>query len=360
MIGEGVSEEMISLICDTNDCQYFMSLPHKYYEEMKKYYEVLDRSQYCISYLSADISWKDPRTENNFLEVYKEFKNKNNNKVSDSRIADILKYADIMKNDTKQIYPPPILIKIDNNIQQVDGARRMHAMLLAYKATKIPIHLIIKRSDLKDILPKIFIEDIKNIYNTKRWFNSYQDIIEIGFTGTRHYNGRFPKHLDLSRVDNRTVVDFGCSNGMALFQAYYCGAKTCIGFDYVKENVDIINKLAEQLHIPVFAYQIDFNSKGFEKQVLDIIPTWDYSLFLSVYRTKELKDRDGLLNFVYENSKIGMFFEGHGNPSIDTKDFYLNVLNKLKNAKIDFLVNGIIEKDYDIFYRPKFFIRKDI
>jgi len=94
------------------------------------------------------------------------------------------------------------------------------------------------------------------------------------------------------------------------------------------------------------------------KQVLDILPEWDYSMFLSVYRTKELVDRVGLVQDIWNNTGIGMIFEGHSHPQVDTDAYYRELFEKLENVKITDLPKGIIERPYDSYFRPKYLLEK--
>lgn len=321
------------------DYNYYHSLPNEYYNQIQN---PLHKSLYSITLASANIkSGKD-----NFEEY-----------CSHEDINDIKKYSQIMKNDLEDGFPTILLMKKNDQLLLIDGKKRILAQLLAGQEN-IRAFVIIPREDLKDILDKNFINSIKEKYLSKRWFDGYQDILELGIIGKRRYSGRFPKVLDFSCVDNTEVVDFGCSNGMALFQAYYCGARKCIGFDYVQENVDIINELAKRLKINVSAHRIDFNDKNFEKQAIEITGGWDYSLFLSVYRTKELINRERLLEFIWSNSRKGMFFEGHTHPQLDSIEFYNDILSKLSNSKKTFLGRGNIETSYINYHSPKFFIEK--
>ena len=74
------------------------------------------------------------------------------------------------------------------------------------------------------------------------------------------------------------------------------------------------------------------------------------SFFLSVYRTKELKNPDGLFKFIIDNTKEIIFFEGHSKRSIDTVEYYMDLFSKF-NINVDFI--GYSQKDT----RPLFLIR---
>ncbi len=357
MTDKGVSESLFSLEAELSSGCQFLSLSDEVYKQMTLNSTPLHRSLYAMTTVVAKIQWHTPNTAQNFRTAYDEARMYYGKPMDQSRADDVIRYSEIMKNDMEAGFPSPILRKQGNQLVQIDGARRMMARLLAGQDT-IWINVVILREDLKDILDPNFIDEIKDFHRTKRWFNAYQDILELGINGTRRFSGRFPYHLDLSPVKGREVVDFGCNNGMALFQSYYCGASRCVGFDYIQENVDIINALACHLRIPIKAYRCDFNDEDWEDWALQTSGGWDYSLFLSVYRTKELRDRKRLLRFIWENSKMGMFFEGHGHPQMDNPQIYRQLLSELEGGFVKELPIGVIEAPYYPSYTPKFLVVK--
>lgn len=377
MTDKGVSESLFSLETELVSGNRFLSLSDEVYEQMVLNSKPLHRSLYAMTSVVAKIAWRDQdfeeytigfvsfsgekriglRSFDSFEGAYQKARILHGQPPDQTRIDDIYKYSQVMQNDMEAEFPNPILRKQGGQLVQIDGARRLMARLLAGQTTT-EVYVVMLREDLQDILNPDFVQGIKDMHKTKRWFNAYQDIFELGINGTRRFGGRFPDHLDLSPVKGHKVVDFGCNNGMALFQAYYCGASSCIGFDYIQENVDIVNVLASHLHIPVEAHRCDFNNDDWEDFALKMSGGWDYSLFLSVYRTKELKDRKRLLKFIWENSKIGMFFEGHGHPQLDDYGMYHNLLSGLNGSGVKQLPKGIIERPYYPSYTPKFLVSK--
>jgi SAM-dependent methyltransferase len=305
---------------------------------------------YAMIKTRAIIGWRNPFTSSNFQRQYLKV-NLIPHRIAKQRLKEIIQYA--VDIDNGDIFPCPILVKRGTSLIQADGARRIIANRLAGK-TETEVVLVLERGQILEILETAFVENIQHLHDQNRWFDSYQDIVELCISGKRKAAMRFPDVLDFSCCKNKVVVDFGCSTGHALFEAYYNGATKCIGFEYTQKNVDIINKIAIRLRIPVEAHCVDFNNTDFEYTVRDIIPNWDYSLFLSVYRTKELCDRDALLRFIWENTHKGMFFEGHSEP-IDTEEFYSEVFSQLTNAKISFLGTA---SDLGNVPRRNYFIEK--
>lgn len=358
----GASEQLIAIsVCiEVNDAM--TSMPDEIYAHMQRYCEykkitLLSQSQYAIMHLQADIALRGGITEENFEERYKEATTSTGRTYDPRRLEKVLNYKDSMEGG--DVFPSPILILEGKEIVQVDGARRLMAKAIMSTETS-PVILVVRRSDISSMLEPEFIAKIRNLHGTKKWFNNYQEIVEIGLSGKRSYNGRFPNILDFSLFKGKTVAEFACSNGMALFEAYYRGAAKVVGFEFVHQNVEIINLMAKRLGVPVEAHRIDFNDTDWTDQVRAILPEWDYSVFLSTYRTLELKDRDGLVRGIWEGSKEGMIFEGH-QQAVDTVEFYLDVFStkaNLKDYEVKQLPKGNIERPYDAGYRPKFLLSR--
>ncbi len=310
------------------------------------------QASYCMIMIKAKLEWREPFNEDNFADQYLKLSTIPKTEAY-QRLQKMLAYKkDMQKGDN---FPCPILVKQGSFLVQADGARRIIAYKLAGQDS-IDITLVLRRSQIADILEPEFVREIQVAHKKNRWFDDYQDIVELCIPGRRKASMRFPCILDLSCCENKTLVDFGCNTGHTLFEAYYNGASRCIGFEYTQGNVDIINRLAKRLNIPVEAHCMDFNDPDFETKALKIIPRWDYSLFLSVYRTKELKDRNRLLQFIWDNATIGMFFEGHSEPKIDTKQYCDKVLQQLGCKDITLLGQAI---DLGVAPRLNYFLKKD-
>jgi hypothetical protein len=355
MTNKGTSEQLISLEVEITSNDKIGHISKEVHEAIRGNSDLLHYSMYAMISTKAEIKWENPDTSNDFVNIYNKSRINNGQNIDNNRTQDTIKYSKKMIDGEK--FPKPILHKRGDVLIQIDGARRLMASLLANQTT-IDIIIVLERKDIQSLLEPEFIEKIHNMHFKHKWFKNYQEIIEIGLPGSRKFKGRFPHILDLSMVRNKIVTDFGCSNGMALFQAYYCGAQKCVGFEHVQENVDIINALGERLNIPVKAYRIDFNERLWLQQVINIVSEWDYSMFLSVYRTKELKDRVGLVKDIWKHTKIGMIFEGHSHPNIDTHEYYMKLFNELENTEINHLPRGIIERPYDSFFRPKYLLKR--
>lgn len=360
MTNKGASEQLIFLNTDINPDDAIIAISPEIYDHMKRYCDykkeiLLARSEYAMMTVTATIGLQNGINVANFEGHYQAATNAVGRTYDPRRLEKVHNYKTQMENG--DIFPAPIMMFKSGQLVQIDGSQRLMAKTLMRVET-IEIIIIICRRDIVSLLEPEFVQKIGTLHRTKKWFNNYQEIIELRLPGKRSYNGRFPNILDFSLFEGKTVVEFACSNGMALFEAYYRGASRVIGFEFVPENVQIINLMARRFGIPVEAHRIDFNDPDWLNQVHHIIPEWDYSVFLSTYRTLELKDRDGLVKGIWEGSKEGMIFEGH-QQAVDTDQFYREVFSTkaaLTNYEVTQLPQGIIERPYDINYRPKYLL----
>jgi len=358
MTNSGVSESMVNLEFEIKPDQAISPIVHEpdAYKALGELFKStpIDRasmSSYAVIAGMAKISWKQPF--NTFEEFDAIYRSKHPGPDTESRIKDIDKYSNVPPND----FPPIVLFTNGDGLLQADGARRIMAHLLQGESSIYAL-VVIPRRKVHKILEPSFKQQIKDLHHSKKWFDAYQEIIELGLKGKRPYNGRFPKTLDFSVLHGKIVAEFGCNNGMAMLEAAYCGAARVVGFDYIQQNVEIINVMAKRLGLPVEGYHADFNDPKFPAMVNEIVPEYDYGVYLSVYRTRELQDCDETLKLIWQRCKEGMFFEGHCDRSIDTDDFYQNVFKKLGDCSVVKLPKGIIEAPYDGWYRPKYLLRK--
>jgi len=337
MTAEGDSEQFVGLEVDITNLHPIEYMPPVIYKQLEYVFstnqlERLPNSDFAVIYINAKIDWRKGYNKENFERSYATH-SLLPTPVAFKRLSEMAQYKrDIEKGD---VFAPPILIKKGDMLIQADGARRIISHRWADKEW-VDVIIVIKRKDIYTLLEDDFIKEIADLHREKKWFNAYQEIIELNLTGARKRDARFPKMIDLSIAKDQTIVDFGCNCGFTLFEGHYSGVKTCIGFDYISKNIDIINRLARRLCINVEGIQIDFNDPNYQEKILQHKSGWDYSLFLSVYRTRELKDPKGLFRFIWEHSKKGMFFEGHSDKT-DTDAYYQEIFQQLDNCKINFL-----------------------
>ncbi len=161
------------------------------------------------------------------------------------------------------------------------------------------------------------------------WFPSYQTFTEIGIKGKRNDSVRY-RYVNFKECSNKVIVDFGCNLGQTCVKAYKAGAKRVIGLDSQKDTIKMAREISALLKTDIEYYSIDFNGTDYQRYILDILGNdkIDISFFLSVYRTKELKNREGLFQFIIDMTKEKIFFEGHAAPQIDTNEYYSNIFRK--------------------------------
>lgn len=362
MTNVGASEQLIEVVVDTCINDAIMAMPDEVYDHMKRYcdykkFKLFAQSEYAVMNLAGIVSLRGGVDASNFKDRYEKSTVTTGRSYDPQRLKKVFDYKNKMENG--DVFPSPILMLESGQLVQVDGARRLMAKALVNTGTT-EIIVVVLRRNISTILEPEFIQQVGALHKTKKWFNNYQEIIELGLPGKRSYSGRFPNILDFSLFKGKTIAEFACSNGMALFEAYYRGAARVIGFEFVPQNVEIINLMAKRLGIPVEAHRVNFNDPDWLDQVHNILPSWDYSVFLSTYRTLELKDRDGLVRSIWEGSTEGMIFEGH-QQDVDTDQFYRDVFSKkaaLTDYEVKRLPKGVIERPYDASYRPKYLLTR--
>ncbi len=363
MTDKGVSESLVNLALDFLTEDSVVPIDYKTYEVFKQFShktntEVGRQSDYAMINKAALIWWRtEINSVDDFVRVYGEISGEANRSATEivDRIKDIKKYAKSICVDDQ--FPPIVLLYIQKQLLQIDGARRIMAHLLALR-TNIGVIVVVPRRKIHELITNEFKAKIQRLHLTPKWFNDYQEIIELKMPGKRSYKHRFPM-LDFSILRGKTVAEFGCSNGMAILEAAYCGAKRVIGFEHVIENVEMINLIGKRLGLPIEAHRMDFNDEDFSEQLDNILPEYDYAVYLSVHRTRELKDRDGIVQIMWTRCKEGMIFEGHSHRHVDTDEYYQKLFAKLDNCSVQHLPQGIIDAPYDNWYRPKYLLKRN-
>ena len=196
------------------------------------------------------------------------------------------------------------------------------------------------------------LRKVKRRIRGLKWFPSYQSFSELGIKGRRNEDQRY-RYLDFSLCKGKIVADYGCNLGQASIKASQAGAIKVIGLDSQKDTIESALEIRDLMEISAIDYYvIDFNDKDFDKKIKQLFQdgTPDIAFFLSLYRTRELKARDSLFQFVIDNTKEKIFFEGHSKRSIDTVEYYSDIFSKF-NLNANFL--GYNQKDT----RPFFLIR---
>lgn len=99
-----------------------------------------------------------------------------------------------------------------------------------------------------------------------KWYNFpvYQSIWFKGEQIVKGGRDDMRKRMSLIRkedIEGMTVVDIGCNLGAASFWAIENGAKKTIGYDVVKEGIDLANHIAKELKVDCKFEVNDFGTK---------------------------------------------------------------------------------------------------
>lgn len=248
------------------------------------------------------------------------------------RVKDIESYAALLAEGTE--LGPPIYVSgavlnalmgsrraAPRAIYMLDGARRICAAALAHRSA-IDVLLILQEDQLPDLLSRDDVEQLKQRLRSLTWFNSYQSIPQIGLHGERSLR-RF-KLMAMDRLRDQVVLDFGCNVGAACMKAAQAGAKRVVGIEGMPDTCALAKDIGQLAGFEALEYhQVNFNDSDFDAQIDAVVPEQaDYAFFFSVYRTKELTQRERLFRYIIAKARKGIFFEGHADADIDTRKYH--------------------------------------
>ena len=186
MIDQGVSESLFSLEVEVGSGDSFVSIPDEVYCQMQANGKPLRRSMYTVACVRAKLCWRDTdfetytvgnlnpnscprRTFASFELAYGQARLTHGKSLDATRVEDVIRYSEEMGANPDDSFPNPILRKRGDHLVQIDGARRLMARLLAGQNVT-QVYVVMLREELKNILDQRFIDDIKTIYATNRWF----------------------------------------------------------------------------------------------------------------------------------------------------------------------------------------------
>lgn len=246
---------------------------------------------------------------------------------------------------------PPIMFVHPNVLQMVtltsvqgvafnvDGIHRMISFLESRDGQSglMEALFVVRREDLLDgISPEVRLR-IQTAQKRCTWFPSYQEISEVGLVGQRGQFHRYSDVYDFSQLKGKRVVEFGCNTGQAAVEAYFSGAKSYRGIDVQEEAITTASEINSILGMGIEFATGDFNDPNFYRDTLKVSdPPWDWSLFLAIYRTREIEDREALFKFIVDNTAEGIIFEGHAAP-IDTREYYESIFKPFGFREIVYL-----------------------
>lgn len=207
------------------------------------------------------------------------------------------------------------------SIYMMDGARRLTAAALN-GWREITIWLLLVEDEYARLLEPGAVAVLRQRLGALRWFSNYQSIPLLGLEGERSLN-RFGL-MDLSLLRDQVVMDFGCNTGQSCLKAVQAGASEVIGIEGMRDTWEAAVQIGQLAGFQNLRYlNVDFNVPEFDAAINQQFPERaDYSFFFSVYRTKELVQRDRLFHYIIDKTRKGIFFEGHAHPKIDTLEYY--------------------------------------
>jgi hypothetical protein len=230
----------------------------------------------------------------------------------------------------------------------LDGARRMSASALHHQE-HMRVILLVFEEEFSRFLQESVKTGIQDRIQHLAWFENYHSFPFLGIIGQRSLQ-RF-KLMETGLLEDSVIVDFGCNLGQASLKAIQCGAKEVWGIEGMQDTIAVANEIKNIAGCDNLHYlQVDFNDPQFDHKIDQAIPVpCDYAFFFSVYRTKELTQRDKLFRYILQKTTKGVFFEGHAHPKIDTIEYYEWLFDSL-NVPYTFL--GYSEQQI----RPLFYI----
>jgi GT2 family glycosyltransferase/Flp pilus assembly protein TadD len=247
-----------------------------------------------------------------------------------NRLADIYAYAE-KYSQGEDVIPPlyvtgAVLNDVGANIDpkmifMMDGARRIAAAALRHRPT-INVYLLMCEDEYAQLIKEAHIQCLANQIKQIQWFDSYQTIPLVGLKGQRSLK-RFDL-IDMSMLQGHTVMDFGCNLGQSCIKAVQAGAEEVIGIEGMKDTYAVACEIGKKIGFPNLHYlNVDFNDGHFNVQIDECYPhKVDFAFFLSLYRTKELTQRERLFHYIINKTNKGIFFEGHAHSKIDTIEYY--------------------------------------
>ncbi|KKL91833.1 hypothetical protein LCGC14_1890750 [marine sediment metagenome] len=242
------------------------------------------------------------------------------------------------KEDFLQNKPsyPTVWWERNNVLYSLDGMHRIMSALEA-KVSSLEAIILIKRTDLYKYVDSSKIQSINNEGAKCTWFPRYQEIREVNLNGQRKQVPRYTQIYDFRFLKDKKVVDLGCNIGQATIEAFFNGSKEIYGFDYQSEAIQTARAIADALHIENIKYDtVDFNNWPTMDKVKNL-GSCDWMIFQAIYRTREIKDINPVMDFIYDFTKEGIIFEGHADPNIDTFEFYDKNVFKKYNYKYQYL-----------------------
>ena len=208
-----------------------------------------------------------------------------------------------------------------DELWMIDGARRIAAQALLGRSP-VQAEVLTTESHYATLITETDRAALRQRVKDIRWFASYQSIPLVGLEGDRTTN-RFGL-MDLSLLRECRVADWGCNLGQASLRAALAGASEVVGLEGMPDTFAAASEIRRLSGLSNLRFaQVDFNAPDLDARVDAAVQgKVDWSFFFSVYRTKELVQRDRLFQKIIDKTAKGIFFEGHADKVIDTVDYY--------------------------------------
>lgn len=216
---------------------------------------------------------------------------------------------------------------LPRDILMIDGARRL--MAGAFQGLEsIKVKVIVLPDEYADLLGTSAQKQLQKKVKSLSWFPKYHTIDTVNLQGSRSMSRL--QLIDFNSFRDCSVIDFGCSLGQMSISAAESGASKVLGVEGMPDTIEVARSIKDSIGLSNLKYlQVDFNSQDFDTQIDNVFPDEaDYTFFFSVYRTKELTQRDRLFDYILKKTKIACYFEGHADPEIDTDEYYQNLFER--------------------------------
>lgn len=140
------------------------------------------------------------------------------------------------------------------------------------------------------------------------WFVDYQQIPSKGITTGRDPAVRVRLFVP-EDFRSASVLDLGCNLGSLSFASIAFGARSVIGVDFDR---DVIAKARSLVTTESISFSVeDIDSPAFWRSIDPV----DTVLFLSIFLTRELKNKYAILANACAKAKRCLYFEGHANET---------------------------------------------
>jgi hypothetical protein len=263
---------------------------------------------------------------------------------SDSLYKEYTKYKDKF---TKTLPDPIILLHpvifsefIEDKPEKLYQFDGMHRVMSALEAgiNELDAFVIVRRKDIGKLISPNITQEIFNEGGKCTWFPRYQQIREVNIEGQRVQEPRYTEIYDFSILKDKTVVDFGGNIGQSAVESYFNEVDRFYNFDIQRDALNTADKVFKVLNMSNCSnHFINFNLSTFKDDVMQVISGWDWCIFQAIYRTKEINDIKTVFRFIVENTKEGIIFEGNGEPTIDTNEFYYDIFDEFNFKSIQSL-----------------------